>query len=157
LRNREGLKVAVIVYDMREINIDGSEVQRDVSLSRGEEKLIEMSNGRLLRSRGFFWLASKQQEAGGLMRHGFAGRWWRFVPKEQWPEDAEGVQAIMQNWQEPSGDCRQELVFIGQHIDFAQLNAELDACLLDEPEMAGGVERWRLRADPLGPRHEELT
>ncbi|BCQ65946.1 GTP-binding protein [Pseudomonas sp. Boi14] len=48
-------------------------------------------NGKLLRSKGFFWLASKYQEAGswsqagGLMRHGFAGRWWRFVPKQHWP------------------------------------------------------------------------
>ena len=40
LRNREGLKVAVIVNDMSEINIDGSEVQRDVSLNRSEEKLV---------------------------------------------------------------------------------------------------------------------
>src|SRR5471032_379361 len=45
LRNREHLRVAVIVNDMSEINIDGSEVQRDVSLNRAEEKLIEMSNG----------------------------------------------------------------------------------------------------------------
>ena len=45
LKNRQGLKVAVIVNDMSEINIDGSEVQRDVSLNRAEEKLVEMSNG----------------------------------------------------------------------------------------------------------------
>ena len=45
LRNRDNLRVAVIVNDMSEINIDGSEVQRDVTLSRSEEKLVEMSNG----------------------------------------------------------------------------------------------------------------
>ena len=45
LRNRNGLRVAVIVNDMSEINIDGSEVQRDVSLNRAQEKLVEMSNG----------------------------------------------------------------------------------------------------------------
>ena len=45
LRNRESLRVAVIVNDMSEINIDGSEVQRDVTLNRSEEKLVEMSNG----------------------------------------------------------------------------------------------------------------
>lgn len=45
LRNREDLRVAVIVNDMSEINIDGGEVQRDVSLNRAEEKLVEMSNG----------------------------------------------------------------------------------------------------------------
>src|SRR6218665_665614 len=45
LRNRDGLRVALIVNDMSEINIDGSEVQKGVSLNRAEEKLVEMSNG----------------------------------------------------------------------------------------------------------------
>ena len=114
-------------------------------------------NGKLLRSKGFFWLASKPEDAaswsqaGGLMRHGFAGSWWRFVPREQWPEDAESTAAIMTNWLPETGDCRQELVFIGQHIDFARLNAELDDCLLNDAEMALGVEGWRSLADPFGP------
>ena len=114
-------------------------------------------NGKLLRSKGFFWLASKPEDAaswsqaGGLMRHGFAGSWWRFVPREQWPEDAESTAAIMTNWLPEIGDCRQELVFIGQHIDFARLNAELDDCLLNDAEMAMGVEGWRSLADPFGP------
>ncbi|WP_338479026.1 zinc metallochaperone GTPase ZigA [Pseudomonas trivialis] len=120
-------------------------------------------NGKLLRSKGFFWLASKHQDAGswsqagGLMRHGFAGRWWRFVPKNQWPGDEESVAAIMGNWQLSTGDCRQELVFIGQNIDFAQMRAELDACLLTDEEMALGVEGWRLLADPFGPWYEEAA
>jgi G3E family GTPase len=120
-------------------------------------------NGKLLRSKGFFWLASKPtdagswSQAGGLMRHGFAGRWWRFVPKDQWPQDQEGTAAIMENWTPSVGDCRQELVFIGQNIDFLQLSAELDACLLTDEEMALGVEGWRLLADPFGPWHEEAA
>ncbi|KFE55426.1 zinc metallochaperone GTPase ZigA [Pseudomonas syringae] len=121
----------------------------------------EWTNGKLLRSKGFFWLASKHQDAGswsqagGLMRHGFAGRWWRFVPKAHWPEDDESVSAIKSNWSAETGDCRQELVFIGQNIDFAQLTAELDNCLLTDAEMAGGSEAWRLLPDPFGPWHEE--
>lgn len=120
-------------------------------------------NGKLLRSKGFFWLASKHRDAGswsqagGLMRHGFAGRWWRFVPKNQWPQDEESVAAIMGNWQLSTGDCRQELVFIGQNIDFAQMRAELDACLLTDEEMALGVEGWRLLVDPFGPWYEEAA
>lgn len=118
-------------------------------------------NGKLLRSKGFFWLASKYQEAGswsqagGLMRHGFAGRWWRFVPKQHWPQDEEGTAAIMHNWAAATGDCRQELVFIGQNIDFTRLCAELDLCLLDDDEMALGVEGWSLLNDPFGPWHDE--
>ena len=120
-------------------------------------------NGKLLRSKGFFWLASKHQDAGswsqagGLMRHGFAGRWWRFVPKSQWPQDEESVAAIMGNWQPSTGDCRQELVFIGQNIDFAQMRAELDQCLLTDEEMALGVESWRQWVDPFGPWYEEAA
>ena len=45
LHNKEGLKVAVIVNDMSEINIDAAIVQNEVSFNRSEEKLIEMSNG----------------------------------------------------------------------------------------------------------------
>ncbi|HBA33744.1 MAG TPA: 4-hydroxytetrahydrobiopterin dehydratase, partial [Gammaproteobacteria bacterium] len=45
LNNREGRKVAVIVNDMSEINIDAAMVQNEVSLSHKEEKLVEMSNG----------------------------------------------------------------------------------------------------------------
>ncbi|WP_191489111.1 zinc metallochaperone GTPase ZigA [Pseudomonas sp. FEN] len=118
-------------------------------------------NGKLLRSKGFFWLASKYQEAGswsqagGLMRHGFAGRWWRFVPKPQWPQDEESVAAIMAQWTPETGDCRQELVFIGQNIDFAQMIARLDNCLLNDEEMALGVEGWSALPDPFGPWHEE--
>ena len=45
LNNRENKKVAVIVNDMSEINIDSQVVNNNVSLSRSEEKLVEMSNG----------------------------------------------------------------------------------------------------------------
>ena len=45
LNNRENKKVAVIVNDMSEINIDASLVENEVSLNRSEEKLVEMSNG----------------------------------------------------------------------------------------------------------------
>ena len=45
LNNREGLKVAVIVNDMSEVNIDARLVKEQTSLSRTEEKLVELSNG----------------------------------------------------------------------------------------------------------------
>ena len=45
LHNKKGLKVAVIVNDMSEVNIDAQFIENENTLSRTEEKLVEMSNG----------------------------------------------------------------------------------------------------------------
>lgn len=45
LNNREGRRVAVIVNDMSEVNIDADLVRADTELSRTDETLVEMSNG----------------------------------------------------------------------------------------------------------------
>ncbi len=45
LHNKEGLKVAVIVNDMSEVNVDARLITAKHTLSRTEEKLVEMSNG----------------------------------------------------------------------------------------------------------------
>jgi G3E family GTPase len=45
LHNKEGLKVAVIVNDMSEVNVDANLVKNENTLSRTDEKLVEMSNG----------------------------------------------------------------------------------------------------------------
>jgi len=45
LHNKQGLKVAVIVNDMSEINVDADLIKNENILSRTEEKLVEMSNG----------------------------------------------------------------------------------------------------------------
>ena len=45
LNNREGRRVAVIVNDMSEVNIDADLIRADTELSRTDETLVEMSNG----------------------------------------------------------------------------------------------------------------
>lgn len=111
--------------------------------------------GKLLRSKGFFWLASRPQwagqwsQAGGIAQHGVAGMFWKAVSKENWPEDEESVNYIMSNWLEPFGDMRQELVFIGQNIDKKMMSAQLDMCLLNDEELLKGQEYWKTLSDPF--------
>ncbi|MDI5935274.1 zinc metallochaperone GTPase ZigA [Halomonas kalidii] len=111
--------------------------------------------GRLLRSKGFFWLATRPQfagqwsQAGGIAHHGFAGLFWKAVPESRWPDDPAYRAAIMEKWQEPFGDMRQELVFIGQHLDRERICRALDDCLLSDGELSAGKAVWEALPDPF--------
>jgi G3E family GTPase len=111
--------------------------------------------GKLIRSKGYFWLASRPQfagtwsQAGGIARHGFAGMFWRAVPENRWPEDEESLKIIKENWVEPFGDMRQELVFIGQDMDETQVRSMLDECLISDQELLAGKALWETMPDPF--------
>lgn len=111
--------------------------------------------GKLLRSKGFFWLATRPQfagqwnQAGGIAHYGFGGMFWKAVPEVEWPEDPEYLASIREKWQEPFGDMRQELVFIGQNLDEARIRQALDECLLDDATLLAGKEAWRDLPDPF--------
>ena len=112
-------------------------------------------HGNLVRSKGYFWLATRfdqagaWSQAGGIMHHGFAGLFWSAVPEENWPEHVEHRAAIETKFEAPYGDRRQEIVFIGQGIDEAQARSALDACLLDDKELAAGADAWAALPDPF--------
>jgi hypothetical protein len=61
---------------------------------------------------------------------------------ELWPNDYR-LDHLQRDWDENVGDCRQEIFFIGQSIDFEVLFAELDRCLLTTEEVRGGVSEWK--------------
>ena len=111
--------------------------------------------GKLIRSKGFFWLATRPEyagqwsQAGGIARYGFAGLFWKAVPKKDWPEDEEYLASIKNQWVEPFGDMRQELVFIGQGLDQEKMTQKLDDCLLTEEEVLKGREYWATLEDPF--------
>lgn len=113
------------------------------------------SHGKLIRSKGYFWLASRPEfagqwsQAGGIARYGFAGMFWKAIPQERWPTDEEYLQSIKEVWQEPFGDMRQELVFIGQGLDKEKITNALDNCLLNEDELLRGKEYWLTLEDPF--------
>ena len=86
------------------------------------ERIHAALNGPLpgaIRAKGHFWIATRPQWvaefslAGAVSSVRPLGGWWASVPRDRWPEHPESVARTMQRWEDPWGDRRQELVFIG--------------------------------------------
>ncbi|NIZ12942.1 GTP-binding protein [Phaeobacter sp. HF9A] len=125
------------------------------------QKLHAVLNGPLpgvIRAKGHFWLATRPDWvaefslAGALSSVAPLGTWWASVPTERWPSHQQAQDYMQAHWQEPFGDRRQELVFIGAGIDWPALKGKLDACLVpvataeDLPRYSGLPDpfpRWR--------------
>ena len=111
--------------------------------------------GKLIRSKGYFWLCTRPEfvgqwsQAGGMARYGYAGMFWKSIPKRDWPDDKESLEAIGAHWEEPFGDMRQELVFIGQSLDEHAMVTALDNCLLSDNDLLEGKQHWKTLADPF--------
>lgn len=114
----------------------------------------------VVRSKGFFWLATRHDvtgslsQAGGTCRHGPAGFWWAAQPRDEWPQDDELLGEIAADWHgsldDPSiGDRRQEIVMIGVDLNADAWRAKLDACLLSDEEYAQGPAAWAALNDPF--------
>lgn len=118
----------------------------------------DLLNGPLpgvIRAKGHFWIATRPEWlaefslAGSLSSISPLGTWWASVPPDRWPDNDALRDYLKQHWEEPWGDRRQELVFIGASIDWPSLTARLDAALLSEDFNPESVEledpfpQWR--------------
>ena len=74
---------------------------------------------------------------------------WSSVPTNTWPKDEESINNIRDQWEEPFGDKRQELVFIGQGLDKEAMLDDLNKCLLSEDELLKGESYWETLDDPF--------
>lgn len=110
------------------------------------EKILEVLNGDLpgvIRAKGHFWIATRPgwvaefSLTGALSSVKPLGTWWASVPRDRWPEHESAKAYLQAHWQDPWGDRRQELVFIGAGIDWPALRARLDACLVPAPAATG--------------------
>jgi len=115
----------------------------------------------VLRGKGFFWLATRNDiggslaQAGGACRPSPAGTWWAAQDRSEWPEgDDELLEEIAADWYGDAddfsiGDRRQELVLIGVDLEAKQWRKKFDACLLTDDEFAQGLEGWKALNDPF--------
>ena len=113
----------------------------------------------VIRSKGFLWIASRHDYAYEWSQAGVsallnpAGLWWTAAPDEEWPEglpeNAELLADIRSAFEEPYGDRRQEIVFIGIDMDRPVIESLLEGCLLTDEEMEEGPAAWARYDDPL--------
>jgi len=107
----------------------------------------------VLRSKGFFWLASRHDTAinwslaGHVARVSPAGTWLAAVPEHLRPQGEQVADYLEQYWREPFGDRRQELVFIGMEMPTETMLKQLHNALLTDAELALGEAGWMLFTD----------
>ncbi len=109
----------------------------------------------ILRSKGFFWLATRNDvtgvwaQAGGATSLEPSGMWWAAVPKRDWPKDRELRKMVEADWHPTFGDRKQEIVFITRGRDHAALTRQLEKCLLTDAELKKGPAAWAALDDPF--------
>ncbi len=124
------------------------------------ESILAVLNGPMpgvIRAKGHFWIATRPDWvaeyslAGALSSVKPLGTWWAAVPPARQPQNDTARAYMQAHWQEPWGDRRQEIVFIGAGIDWPALKARLDACLVpagattgpdDLPDYPDPFPRW---------------
>ncbi len=110
----------------------------------------------VLRAKGFFWLASRPEVLGVWSQAVESlslepgGLWWADRRgAQEWPDDLDERGYLQKIWQEPFGDRRQEVVFIGMDLEQEQIVEWLESCLLTDQELSLGPEIWSSWEDPF--------
>ncbi len=116
---------------------------------------LEKEKKGLVRGKGFAWLASKMDwvvmynQAGNLTSYKPEGYWWAAIDPADIPDDPHVQTNLKSAWQEPWGDRRQELVFIGTEMNEDKIRKSLDSCLLTKSEFDLGPDLWVEFEDPF--------
>jgi G3E family GTPase len=106
----------------------------------------------VIRAKGFFWLASRNDTVGMLSQAGStitiqgAGEWIVTLPKDEQDELRREDLVLNKKWDEYFGDRMTELVLIGIDMNQSEVESSLDKCLLTEEEMQSN---WNELFDPL--------
>ncbi|MEI4830630.1 GTP-binding protein [Bacillus sp. FJAT-53711] len=106
----------------------------------------------VVRAKGFFWLASRNNIIGLLSQAGSsitiqgAGEWVASTSKEEQQQIISEDPDILNRWDDTYGDRITELVFIGIDMNREEIEQSLDHCLLTEKEM---YEDWDMFHDPI--------
>ena len=106
----------------------------------------------VVRAKGFFWLASRNDMCGLLSQAGTsimiqgAGEWVAVYPETERQQILKEDPELLAKWDETYGDRMTELVFIGIDMNRQEIETSLDECLLTDEEMK---QDWATFLDPL--------
>ena len=115
--------------------------------------LLQKGLAGVFRAKGFFWLATRMDDVGGLHLAGSelqcssAGHWW--TTRDAQTRESEMPPRSRKEWQEPFGDRRQSFAVMALNVSQETLQNQLDSCLLTDDEMAGGEQAWGAFTDPF--------
>ena len=128
------------------------EADRPFHPARIESLFTDLPDG-IIRAKGFFWSAGREDVAMGLdkagqsVRAGPQGQWIATLPKDQQERYFAARPGIKDDWDDQWGDRGVQLVFIGREYDKETLVGRLDAALLTDDEMD---DSWAQYPDPFG-------
>ena len=110
----------------------------------------------VLRSKGFFWLASRPDIQAMWSHAGLSvgleplASWYAATPEDEWELETDEERAELEaRWDPLLGDRQTEIVFIGIDMDEAGIRSRLDACVLTGSEFEKGPVKWLKFRDPL--------
>jgi G3E family GTPase len=106
----------------------------------------------VVRAKGFFWLASRNDTTGLISQAGSsiiiqaAGEWVAAYPEEELQQTLTEEPELLDKWDDIYGDRMTEIVMIGIDMNQEEIEETLDSCLLTDTEMS---QDWSLLADPI--------
>lgn len=146
---------------------EGASPEELQSLARERQSARKKALGQLVRSKGFLWFADGHDlkttlnHAGNMVTMD-ARDHWTVLDSRAYLGTNEEKSKLCKDWLAPWGDRRQELVFIGQNLNYKSIQSLLDDCLLTDEEFSRGVDYWKaimgdaiLDIDPVEQRQGE--
>jgi len=140
---------------------DQGDEESRMDMVRSVQKRIESKKagpfGKVLRSKGFYWLATRPMnmgewsQAGAILSMSNAGPWFVDLPPEDWPDDEAVKDEIVRDFVDDIGDHRNEIVFIGtfEQGDQARISEALDQCLVSDSEFKEYKDKTLSMEDPF--------
>jgi G3E family GTPase len=125
--------------------------------------LLDSFPDEVVRAKGHFWLAGRDEEAitlnvaGQSIRVGPGGPWVDALPEDERAAVLEENPALEEQWHDRWGDRSVQLVLIGTEMDHESLRADLADCVLTDDELEADPSTYDNRFPTFEPPEDEAA